>query len=108
MQVTRAEVAKESRRRSGLVHSARVDREAADAAKRDEEQTAGYNEHRIAGIGLVSAPSLDLLQSGARRFEQGANRSNLEVHPLWGRQRESWVAALPFGQVRFHTSLLEF
>lgn len=108
MQVTRAEVAKESRRRSGLVHSARVDREAEDAAKRDEEQTAGYNEHRIAGIGLVSAPSLDLLQSGARRFEQGANRSNLELHPLWGRQRESWVAALPFGQVRFHTSLLEF
>jgi len=108
MQIARAEAERETRRRAGFLVSAKADREAADARRRDEEQAAGYNEHRVAAVALVSAPTRDLLDGGARRFEQGANRSHLEVRPLWGRQREAWVAALPFGHVRFHTGILEF
>jgi hypothetical protein len=108
MQLARAEVERETRRRAGFLVSAKSDREVADTRRRDEEQAAGYNEHRIAGLALVSAPSRELLESGARRFEQGANRSHLEVRPLWGQQQAAWVCALPFGEVRFHTGILEF
>ncbi|MHB1763627.1 MAG: SCO6880 family protein [Acidimicrobiales bacterium] len=108
MQVAKAEMDRIQRAERGKVRSARVDREVQDAMRRDEEQTAGYAEHRIAAVSLISAPSQDLLDSGSRRLVQGAIRSHLELRPLYGRQREGWVAALPFGQMRFENGILEF
>jgi hypothetical protein len=91
----------DSRRRAGFLASAQHRREAGDAAHREEELVAGYGEHAIGAVCLVSAPTLDLIDSGSRALVQGAVQSSLDLRVLYGAQQAGYVAALPLAALRF-------
>jgi hypothetical protein len=96
----------ESRARSGFVISAQARREAADAEVRESELVAGYGEHQIGAVCMVSAATLDALELGSKMLVQGAGASGLDLRVLYGQQRAGYVAAVPLAQMRFARTVL--
>jgi len=96
----------ESKSRSGFVTSAQARREASDAEVREEELVAGYGEHQIGALCMVSAPTLDALETGSKMLVQGAGASGLDLRVLYGQQRSGYVAAVPLAQMRFARTVL--
>jgi hypothetical protein len=96
----------ESRRRAGFVIGAQHRREASDAEQREAELVAGYGEHSLGALCMVSAPSLELLEAASRALVQGSVQSSLDLRVLYGAQRAGYVGALPLAQLRFNRTLL--
>jgi hypothetical protein len=96
----------ESKSRSGFVTSAQARREASDAEVREAELVAGYGEHQIGAVCMVSAASLDALEMGSKILTQGAGTSGLDLRVLYGQQRAGYVAAVPLAQMRFARTVL--
>lgn len=85
----------EDRARLGFGAGARERRSQAQADAVEEELAAGYVQHRVAGLILVSAPSLRDLDDASRQSLAAAGAARLELRPLHGRQGLAWAAALP-------------
>jgi len=96
----------ESRRRAGFVIGAQHRREAADAEQRESELVAGYGEHAISAICMVSAPNEDALEVASRALVQSSVQSSLDLRLLHGEQAAGYVAALPLAALRFRRTLL--
>ena len=96
----------ESKSRSGFVTSAQARREASDAEVREAELVAGYGEHQIGAVCMVSAASLDALEMGSKILTQGAGTSGLDLRVLYGQQRAGYVASVPLAQMRFARTVL--
>jgi hypothetical protein len=85
----------EDRARLGFGVGARERRAQAEADAVEEELAAGHVQHRVAGLILVSAHSLDDLDDASRQTVAAASAARLDVRPLHGRQGLAWAAALP-------------
>lgn len=91
----------QSRHKAGFVISSQHRREADDAERREAELVAGYGEHQIGAVTMVSAPTKELLEAGSRALVQGAVQSMLDLRVLYGSQRDGYVAALPLAHLGF-------
>lgn len=85
----------DDRARLGFGVGARERRTQAEADAVEEELAAGHVQHRVAGLVLVSARSLDELDDASRQTAAAASAARLDVRPLHGRQAVAWAAALP-------------
>ena len=92
---SRARLDAADRQRLGLVDSARLEADAAEAAAAEEELVAGYRLHRLAAAITVSAPSLPLLDDAARAVRTAAQTARLELRPLHGQHLLALRTTLP-------------
>ncbi len=85
----------DDRTRLGFGVGARERRTQHEADSAEEELAAGHVQHRVAGLILVSAGSLDELEDACRQTVAAASAARLDVRPLHGRQALAWAAAMP-------------
>ena len=83
------------RGRLGLLDSARLDADDADAAAAEEELVAGYRLHRVAATVTVSAGSRHHLDAASRVVRTAAQTARVELRPLHGQHQLGLVASLP-------------
>jgi hypothetical protein len=86
------------RSRAGFLSSARRDREASGAVRREAELADGHAEYRFTGFVTVTARTRVELDAACAETEQAALASHLEIRRLYGRQRAAFTWTLPFGR----------
>jgi hypothetical protein len=91
----RARLDATDRGRLGMLDSARLDADHADAAAAEEELVAGYRLHRVAAAVTVSAASARQLDEAARAVRTAAQTARVELRPLHGQHQLGLVASLP-------------
>jgi hypothetical protein len=97
---TRAQLDRADRSRLGMVDSATADRNAADTVEVEEELTAGYASHRVAGLITCTAEDRQRLDEACRQLRAAAVAAHLELAPLHGQQDQAFVAGLPLCRLR--------
>lgn len=87
------------RNRAGFLSSARRDREAEGALRREEELAEGHAEYRYSGYVTVSADDEEGLAGACAELEHAAQSARVELRRLFGRQAEAfwWTAPLARG-----------
>jgi hypothetical protein len=94
-----ADVADEQlRARAGFLPTARRQRQAEGAIRREDELAQGHADYRYSGYVTVSAPSRSELEERRNAIEQAARQAMLSLRLLYGRQAESWLWTLPLGR----------
>ena len=85
----------ELRRRGGFLSTARREREAEGAGRREAELADGHASFRFAGYVTVTAPSKDQLVEACEATEQAAGQCRLDLRRLFGEQEAAYATALP-------------
>ena len=88
----------EIRSRAGFLPSARRDREAEGATRRERELADGHVEYRFSAYVSVAAAAPDALALACAELEQAAQAARLELRRLYGRQAEALGWTLPIGR----------
>ncbi len=88
----------EIRSRAGFLPSARRDREAEGATRREHELADGHVEYRFSAYVSVAAAAPDALALACAELEQAAQAARLELRRLYGRQAEALAWTLPIGR----------
>ena len=88
----------ELRARAGFLPSARRDREAEGVLRRETELAAGHAEYRFAGYVTVTGCDREELEAACVETQQAAQRAQLELCRLYGRQEEAFTWTLPLGR----------
>jgi hypothetical protein len=88
----------ELRARAGFLPSARRGREAEGVLRREAELANGHVEYRFAGYVTVSGGDRDELEAACVETQQAAQRAQLELCRLYGRQKEAFWWTLPLGR----------
>jgi hypothetical protein len=88
----------ELRSRAGFLSSARREKEAEGAVRREQELADGHCEYRFSGYVTVTADDRDALAGACAETEQAAQASHLELLRLYGRQAEALTWTLPLAR----------
>jgi hypothetical protein len=88
----------ELREKAGFLPSARREREAAGATRRESELAEGYSEFRFSGYVRVTAADEEGLSAACAEVEHAAQSGHTELRRLYGRQLEAWTWTLPLGR----------
>jgi hypothetical protein len=86
------------RSQAGFLPSARRDRVADGAARREAELADGHVDYRFSGYVTVTSVSRSELDAACAETEQAALSARLEIRRLYGRQREAFTWTLPIGR----------
>jgi hypothetical protein len=97
---TRVLAAQLHRNRMGIVDSRIESHEKADGESREAELIAGYAEHRLGAVVLISAPDQATLETAGRAVTSQAVAAHLDLRVLYGQQDLGWAAAMPLGRMR--------
>jgi hypothetical protein len=94
-----ADVADEElRARAGFLPSVRRSREAEGVLQREAELAEGHAEYRFAGYVTVTGGDREELEAACAETQQAAQRAQLELCRLYGRQAEAFTWTLPLGR----------
>jgi Putative type VII ESX secretion system translocon, EccE len=88
----------ELRRRAGFLSSARREKEAEGAVRREQELADGHCEYRFSGYVTVTASDPDGLARACAETEHAAQAAHLELLRLYGRQAEAFTWTLPLAR----------
>jgi hypothetical protein len=88
----------ELRIRAGFVPSARRQREADGAMRRESELADGHAEYRFSGYVTVTAEDRGELEVSCAETEHAAQAARMELRRLYGRQAESFTWTLPLAR----------
>jgi hypothetical protein len=88
----------ELRSRAGFLTSARRQREADGAVRREGELADGHAEYRFSGYVTVTASDRAELDVACAETEHAAESARLELRRLYGRQAESFTWTLPLAR----------
>jgi hypothetical protein len=88
----------EIRSRAGFVPSARREREADGAVRREVELADGHAEFRFSGYVTVTARDRPALENACAEAEHAAQSSRVELRRLFGRQAEAFTWTLPLAR----------
>jgi hypothetical protein len=88
----------ELRLRAGFLPSARREREADGAVRREGELAEGHAEYRFSGYVTVTASDRAQLDVACAETEHAAESARIELRRLYGRQAESFTWTLPLAR----------
>jgi hypothetical protein len=88
----------ELRSRAGFLPSVRRSREAEGVVQREAELADGHAEYHFAGYVTVSGGDRDELETACVETQQAAQRAQVELCRLYGRQEEAFTWTLPLGR----------
>jgi hypothetical protein len=88
----------ELRSRAGFLSSARREKEAEGAVRREQELADGHCEYRFSGYVTVTAADSDGLARACAETEHAAQAAHLELLRLYGRQAEAFTWTLPLAR----------
>lgn len=86
------------RSRAGFLSSARRDREAEGAVRREQELAEGHAEFRFSAYVSVAAGDEAALALACAELQQSAQAAHLELRRLYGRQAEALTWTMPVGR----------